>query len=246
MAQRRGCQAMSVPGAAPRFTSLARSPNLSEAVAEALTDTILSTPLHAGDPLPSERQLCEQFGVSRPVVREAVRSLAAKGLILVRVGRGLEVGKVASGLVAESMTLYLRGSETVGYDKVSEVRSALEIEIAGVAAARTTPVQIEEIRTIAAALGKAEHAEQAAHADVEFHRAIAAATGNELFLVMLDSIGETLLDVRRRGFRTDEAIRYAAGAHDEILERVAAADVSGARRAMRLHLEESARRLLPR
>jgi GntR family transcriptional regulator, transcriptional repressor for pyruvate dehydrogenase complex len=237
---------MSMPNAAPRFSSLARSPSLSEAVADALTETILTTPLHAGDPLPSERQLCEQFGVSRPVVREAVRSLASKGLIVVRVGRGLEVGKVASGLVAESMTLYLRGSESVGYDRVSEVRSALEIEIAGVAASRATPAQIAEIRAIAAVLGNTRHAEQAAHADVEFHRAIAAATGNELFLVMLDSIGETLLDVRRKGFRTDEAIRYAAGAHDEILERVSAGDVRGSRRAMRRHLEESARRLLPR
>ena len=63
---------------------------------------------------------------------------------------------------------------------------------------------------------------------------------------MLDSIGETLLDVRRKGFHTDEAISYACGAHNEILARVAAADVSGARRAMREHLEESARRLLPR
>jgi GntR family transcriptional repressor for pyruvate dehydrogenase complex len=237
---------MSAPNAAPRFASLARSPSLSEAVAEALTETILGTPLHAGDPLPSERQLCAQFGVSRPVVREAVRSLASKGLIVVRVGRGLEVGKVASGLVSESMTLYLRGSETVGYDKVSEVRSALEIEIAGVAAGRATPAQIDEIRAIAALLGKTRNAEKAAHADVEFHRAIAAATGNELFLVMLDSIGETLLDVRRKGFRDDEAIRYAAGAHDEILERVAAGDVRGSRRAMRRHLEESARRLLAR
>ena len=106
-------------------------------------------------------------------MREAVRSLAAKGLIMVRVGRGLEVGRVASGLVSESMTLYLRGSETVGYDKVSEVRSALEIEIAGVAAARATPAQIKEISAVARRLAKAKDAEQAAHADVEFHRAIA-------------------------------------------------------------------------
>ena len=81
------------------FASLERSPSLSEAVASALTERIVGVPLKPGDPLPSERELCEQFGVSRPVVREAVRALASKGLISVRVGRGLEVGRVAPGAV---------------------------------------------------------------------------------------------------------------------------------------------------
>jgi GntR family transcriptional regulator, transcriptional repressor for pyruvate dehydrogenase complex len=226
------------------FASLERSPSLSEAVASALTERIVGVPLKPGDPLPSERELCEQFGVSRPVVREAVRALASKGLISVRVGRGLEVGRVAPDAVSESMTLYLHGSESVGYDKVSEVRSALEIEIAGLAAARITPELTETISAVAERLPSARDAEQAAHADVAFHRAIALATDNELFLVMLDSIGETLLDVRRKGFNTDESISYATGAHNAILHAVAAGDVSGARRAMREHLQESARRLL--
>jgi GntR family transcriptional repressor for pyruvate dehydrogenase complex len=226
------------------FASLERNPSLSEAVAAALTERILSVPLKPGDPLPSERELCEQFGVSRPVVREAVHALASKGLISVRVGRGLEVGRVAPGKVSESMTLYLRGSETIGYDKVSEVRSALEIEIAGLAAARITAERIEAIAAVAERLPQAKDAEQAAHADVAFHRAIALATDNELFLVMLDSIGETLLDVRRKGFNSDEAVSYATGAHNAILHSIAAGDVAGARRTMREHLQESARRLL--
>jgi GntR family transcriptional repressor for pyruvate dehydrogenase complex len=230
--------------APPEFASLKRNPSLSEAVATALTERILGVPLKAGDPLPSERELCEQFGVSRPVVREAVHALASRGLISVRVGRGLEVGRVASGTVSESMTLYLRGSETIGYDKVSEVRSALEIEIAGLAAARITAERIEAISAVAQRLPQAKDAEEAARADVEFHRAIALATDNELFLVMLDSIGETLLDVRRKGFNSDETLSYATAAHNAILHGVAAGDVAGARRAMREHLQESARRLL--
>ena len=71
------------------FDQVAREPRLSDKVAEMMLDTILSNRLNVGDRLPSERELGEQFGVSRTVVREAVRALVAKGVIEVRSGSGL-------------------------------------------------------------------------------------------------------------------------------------------------------------
>ena len=92
------------------FDPVVREPRLSDKVAEMMLETILSNRLQVGDRLPSERELGEQFGVSRTVVREAVRALVAKGVIEVRSGSGLRVAAVAASAVSESMSLYVRGA----------------------------------------------------------------------------------------------------------------------------------------
>jgi DNA-binding FadR family transcriptional regulator len=74
---------------------------------------------------------------------------------------------------------------------------------------------------------------------------MARATQNELFLVMLDSISDVLLEVRTRGFSSGDTIAYAHAAHREILDRVVARDAAGARAAMEAHVAESERRLRP-
>src|SRR5215213_8947126 len=125
-------------GAEPALFGLVnRERRLSDKVAEMMLDTILSNRLNVGDRLPSERELGEQFGVSRTVVREAVRALVAKGVIEVRSGSGLRVAAVDADSVRESMSLFLRGG-AIDFDKVNEVRSLLEVHIAGLAAERRT------------------------------------------------------------------------------------------------------------
>ena len=91
------------------FDEVTREPRLSDKVADMMLKTILSERLSVGDRLPSERELGEQFGVSRTVVREAVRALAAKGVIEVRTGSGLRVAAVNAAAVSESMSLFLHG-----------------------------------------------------------------------------------------------------------------------------------------
>src|SRR5262245_60536471 len=109
------------------FEQVSREPRLSDKVADMMLNTILTRQLKPGERLPSERELGEQFGVSRTVVREAVRVLAAKGLIDVRSGRGLRVAAVNATAVSESMSLFLRGS-TLDYPKVHEIRTMLEVQ----------------------------------------------------------------------------------------------------------------------
>jgi GntR family transcriptional regulator, transcriptional repressor for pyruvate dehydrogenase complex len=219
------------------FPRLSREPRLSDKVAELLLETILSQGLQPGDRLPSERELGEQFGVSRTVIREAVRALAAKGVIDVRTGSGLRVAAVDAAAVSESMSLYLRGG-TLEYGKVHEVRKLLEIEIAALAAERACAEHIERLREICEQMEAAmdEDVEAASLLDLEFHRAIARATDNELYLLLLDSIGEALLEVRRGNLQTGagtETVRC----HWEIFERIAARDSGGARKAMAGHLD---------
>lgn len=234
---------MTDPAADEMFPRVIREPRLSDKVAELLLETIVNRRLQPGDRLPSERELGEQFGVSRTVIREAVRALAAKGVIDVRTGSGLRVAAVEASTVSESLGLYLRAG-TVLYDKVHEVRTLLEVEFARRAAERATDDAIERLRQncdeLAGVLESGSETseldvERASRLDLEFHREIAAATENELYLVLLDSIGEGLLEVRR------ENLRRGSGAdtirsHREIYESIAAHDAAAAAVAMAEHL----------
>src|SRR5918992_728341 len=129
------------------FGGGARAPRLSDKVAGMMLETILSNRLSVGDRLPSERELGEQFGVSRTVVREAVRELVAKGVIEVRSGSGLRVAAVAASAVSESMSLFLR-CRTIDFEKVHEVRALLEVHIAGLAAERAGTDDIAALRVV--------------------------------------------------------------------------------------------------
>ncbi len=218
------------------FAQVVREPRLSDKVAEMMLDTILSRRLQVGDRLPSERELGEQFGVSRTVIREAVRALVAKGVIEVRSGSGLRVAAVDAAAVSESMSLYLRGG-TLDFERVHEVRALLEVHIAGVAAERATESDLARLREVHERMER-EHAdvEAAARDDLEFHRAIAGATQNDLYLLLMDSIGTALIDIRRENLGSGSA-PMTLEQHDLVLERIAAGDVEGAREAMAAHLE---------
>lgn len=218
------------------FEQVAREPRLSDKVAEMMLETILSNRLNVGDRLPSERELGEQFGVSRTVVREAVRELVTKGVIEVRSGSGLRVAAVDAAAVSESMSLFLRGG-ALDFEKVHEVRTLLEVHIAGLAAERAGPEDVAALRAVDERM-QAESAdvEAAAQDDLEFHRVIARATHNDLYLVLLDSIGGSLFDIRRDNLGSGSA-PMTLEQHAQVLDRIAAQDPDGAREAMTAHLD---------
>jgi GntR family transcriptional repressor for pyruvate dehydrogenase complex len=229
-------QAASDAPAAALFEQVAREPRLSDKVADTMLETILSRKLRAGDRLPSERELGEQFGVSRTVVREAVRALVAKGVIDVRSGSGLRVAAVDAAAVTESMSLFLRGG-SFGFEQVHEVRALVEVHIAGLAAERATDADLVALRSVHERMEReVGDVEAAARDDLEFHRCVARATQNELYLLVLDSIGSTLIDIRRENLGSGAA-PMTLGQHARILDRIVARDVAGAREAMAAHLE---------
>lgn len=218
------------------FEQVGREPRLSDKVADVMLQAILSRRLQVGDRLPSERELGEQFGVSRTVVREAVRALVAKGVIEVRSGSGLRVAAVDAAAVTESMSLFLRGG-TLDFEKVHEVRALLEVHIAGLAAERATRADLARLREVHDRMEReVGNVESAARDDLEFHRAIASATQNDLYLLVLDSIGSTLIDIRRENLASGSA-PITLGQHEQVLDRIASRDSAGARAAMAAHLE---------
>jgi GntR family transcriptional regulator, transcriptional repressor for pyruvate dehydrogenase complex len=173
------------------------------------------------------------------VVREAVRSLVAKGLLEVRTGNGTFVRAVQPTAVAESLGLLIR-TRGSGYRKIHEIRQLLEVEIARLAAQRASPDDLVAMEQTLHNLAQSDGRPNAfARADVAFHAALAQATQNELFSILLESIGDELLQVRQKGALLPGTVPRALHYHTAIFECVRAHDAPGAQEAMREHLEEA-------
>ncbi|MFZ0544475.1 MAG: FadR/GntR family transcriptional regulator [Candidatus Promineifilaceae bacterium] len=220
------------------FHTIVRQPSLSDQVTEQMQELIAQGVLKPGERLPSERELADQFGVSRTVVREAVRSLAAKGLLEVTAGSGMVVRKPTASSIADHFKLLLRlNSEGDPLDYIFDVRHVLEVEIAGRAAQEATSADIRAIEHQLQMMAEnLDNLEMAAAADVEFHAALARATQNPLFSILLSSISEIMLEVRRLGFTLSGAPERILDEHARILECVKACDADGARQTMSDHL----------
>jgi len=227
------------PPQRPPFAPIARNEPLADKVAAQLIALIEEERLPSGTRLPPERELGERFGVSRTVIREALRSVSAKGLIEARSGSGLHVTSIGGTQITESMRLFLRGHAGTAYKDVNAVRSVLEIATVKAAVRQATDDEIQWLGEIHQRMVKAPDVEAASEADVEFHRAIAKLTHNELFVVLLDSIGDVLLDIRRATLGIPSRPEVGVRFHQRILERIAARDADGAELAMREHLNDA-------
>ena len=229
------------PPAGNYLRQVRRDERLADKVADLLKKAILSGQLAAGNRLPPERILGERFGVSRTVIREAIRSLAAKGMVEVRSGSGTVVARVGAASVAETMQLYLRGA-SIEYDLIDEVRAMVEVHVAGVAAQRATEADLDGMRAVLRSMAaSADDNQRCALHDAEFHRCMARATHNPLYLMMLDAIGEPIMTVRQGTLSMPGRSWTTIEAHRDILDRVAGQDPEGAREAMRVHLADSRR-----
>lgn len=222
------------------FERVSREPRLSDKVASRILKAIVAAPLRAGDSLPSERELCEQFGVSRTVVREAIRSLAGKGVLETAQGRGIRVARVDPSTVRETMSLYLQTRPALDYPRVHEIRALLEVEVAGLAAQRATPSDLDALSAACAEMARVvDVPAKLAGPDNAFHRQLARSTHNELFLVLLDAISSPLMDFRVEIFEMVERQAHSAlEAHRRILEEVSQREPDEARAAMREHLDD--------
>ena len=223
------------------FKTIERSATLVHHVTGQIEQLIEAGQLHPGDRLAPERELARQFGVSRTVVREAVRSLVARGLLEVRPGSGTVISSPSADSVARSLALFLRaGRPEFECEKVMEIRRVLEIANAGLAAQRRVD---DDLRAMEEILSE-EDAIRAdryrfAEYDVAFHAAVAQATHNELFALMLDSVADILLTWREVTFDVPGTPARALMHHRAIYDQIKASNADGAREAMRNHLVES-------
>jgi len=223
-----------------QFNIVQRQQRLPDQIAAAIEALIATRQVVPGDRLPTERVLCARFGVSRTVVREAVRSLETKGLVEGRAGSGVYVTKQSPQPAAQLLGLAIQSDAELTWADVMEARRALEIEIAGLAAQRRTDADLAALRRALddhrAALGASDRADVAAHADVRFHAALAVASHNGVMPILLGAIEGVLLEARRVSMRLERALREGITHHARILRAVDKGDSDGARAAMLAHL----------
>ncbi|WP_220039645.1 FadR/GntR family transcriptional regulator [Nonomuraea aridisoli] len=207
---------------------------LTERIARQLEQDIRSGNIAVGAKLPSERELAAQFGASRNVVREVLRRLETQQLIEVAPGRGSFVREQSPVQARHYDALYRAGRPTVR--QLIEARIPLEVEIAGLAAERATDAQLAAIGRANDALLKATDVVDKAHADLDFHEAIAQASGNPVLRVMLSSISGLMFEMMLRSHSDPTIAEPGVPHHGEIYEALAARDVERARRYMHEHL----------
>lgn len=224
------------------FAAIPREPSLAERVTEELLEAIASGRLQAGDALATERAMGEQFGVSRTVIREAVRGLQAKGVLEVHAGRGATVATVSSSRVAEAFELYVRGAQSqslLSPADIDEIRTTLELKLVELACIRATDEDINAIAHELTLMRESKTAELTAAHDAEFHRQIAVATHNALFVTLIGSINATMRAIRVRSLQLENRAAHAIEQHREVLEAIRSRDPIRARDAMNNHLEDS-------
>ena len=232
------------PLSAPESAGARRS----EAVHLALAGRIRSGDLAPGARLPTEKDLCAEFGVSRPMVREAVARLKADGLVISRQGAGVFVADTPSRLAFDVPADQDRRGARERLAHIFELRTLVEIGVAELAARRRRP---KDLKAMAAALGRMAGA-VAAHDDGgrdddAFHGAVAAATGNPMMRDLVGFLSKQFSESRRLSWAPEQhALGRTQALQDEhraIYDAIATGDPAAARAASFQHLSATAARL---
>lgn len=212
-----------------------------------IVEIIQADNLDVGDRLPSEAQLAAAFGISRTVVREALVRLASDGITESRRGAGSYITRRPSQRLDKFMPLDDLSATLGSY----EVRFVLEAEAARLAAIRRSPEQMDAIEKAWNELRKALLSNGPAHEqDMALHRAIAMATMNPVFVSTFDQMFREVERIMRAGVdisrsRPPEAIGAMLTEHETVVEAIRLQDAEGASVAMRWHLMQGRRRLMP-
>jgi DNA-binding FadR family transcriptional regulator len=216
-----------------------RRETLSEQVATRILEHIRTHPLHPGTLLPSEARLGEEYGVSRQVVREALRSLQGRGVLTVLNGRGAMVRPLDGATLSFTFSRAIQ-IDTHSLVELMEVRLGLEVQCATLAAQRRTDQDVAELTRIAAAM-RVHLYDELTYADLDlaFHLAIARAGGNAMLYHLVDSIREAARDAIQLGLHWDrsaERLEHMQSGHEAILRAVRQQTVTSAGRLMAQHL----------
>jgi DNA-binding FadR family transcriptional regulator len=210
-----------------------------------ILEQIVSGNLGEGTKLPSENEICASFGVSRPVVREALRKLQSDGLVYARQG----VGSFVKKRPPQGLIEFGGVNDVAGLLRCFEARMAIEGTTARMAAERAS---VRHHRDIENALQRLENSVAAGDiadkADFDFHMAIARASGNEIFFTILNSLHGVMqksmnvaLNITRSG--SAERAKRVLAEHRQIYDAILGHDGDSAELMMRYHLHQARQRV---
>jgi GntR family transcriptional regulator, transcriptional repressor for pyruvate dehydrogenase complex len=216
--------------------------NSQASLVEQLEDLIFDH-FEPGDMLPSEGQLAQTLGVNRLTLREATRSLQARGLLEISQGRRPTVAAPNGTVVGDFFQTAVRRDPRALLDLL-EVRRALEVHIATLAAKRAGKGDIADMEMSIDAMRAGGDQPQAFHAaDVRFHENLAAASGNRLLVFLIEALAEPLAESRLQSFAGHQSrggtVEDVIQQHEAILNAVRARNPKAAAQAMREHLQQT-------
>jgi GntR family transcriptional regulator, transcriptional repressor for pyruvate dehydrogenase complex len=219
-----------------------RRETLAEQVADGLIALIENDELAPGTLLPSEISLAQEFGVSRPIVREALKALAAKDVVAIANGKGAIVRPLSSDPLQDFFRRVLRVRHATMVELL-EVRRGIEVQSATLAAQRRTAAQLSELTGVLAAMRQhVRDAETFRLLDTEFHLLVASAAHNTLLYHFVESMREPMQDSMRAVSRrriTEVQHQFAHTAHARIVDAIARRAPEAAARAMATHFDEA-------
>ena len=209
--------------------------HLSDSVANQLETAIKEGRFWPGQQLPAERQLSRELGVSRPILREALSTLAARGLITVQQGRGTFVTDHAAKLVDRPLVWLVENEQLVR--DFYQARLVIEPTCAALASrrARLDPAgvaRLEELLASAEDVIATDNVIGFIGLDIDFHAAIAHMTGNPFLYRMLEAIIQPEMDLRNVLHRLPDHLRVAHERHERIVAAIKAGDAEGSRQRM--------------
>jgi GntR family transcriptional regulator, transcriptional repressor for pyruvate dehydrogenase complex len=209
---------------------------VSELVVQRILDLLKAGHLSAGVKLPSERDLADQLDVSRPTVREALRALSILGVLEIRHGGGIYVTALNAEELLSPMDFFM-SLNAQNMAELFDARIHFEPMLAGLAAERLTDTAVARLATLVAAqVADPEDAELFHDTDLEFHKTILEASGND-FLSRFGKLLQVLGDQGRQAFQKRWSIRHQSiEDHQVILAAVRARDPAVAQKAMRQHM----------
>ena len=213
--------------------------NLSQAVTDELLRLLRDGEIREGERLPTERGLMEMFQVGRNTVREAVHALAAEGILDVRPGRGATVRGVSSAQTLDDAVISALLNDQAISD-LYDFRRIIEVDAAGRAAQRATEPDTTQIGAQLDAYLHAYHERMPTWVeDVEFHKSIARASHNVIYVTVLEVVNDKLVAARRETQRSSGVLARASKEHLAIFEAIKAHDIAAARTAMETHIDSA-------
>jgi GntR family transcriptional regulator, transcriptional repressor for pyruvate dehydrogenase complex len=217
-------------------------PKPHDVLANHLRESILRGEIPEGESLPSERDLVEQTGLTRGSVRAALRTLAVEGLVQTKHGRlgGSIVTLPGHESMASAIGRFVQGRR-ISLRSLQETREVLEPFLARLAAERRTEEHLQELQELHGRLVRsADDFRAFAVTNVQWHNAVAKASGNELLATLLYSIAHGVeVATMAEEYDTAETRKQVINIHARINEAIAARNSDLAERCMRLHMTAS-------
>lgn len=217
----------------------------SHEIIEEIETEVLSGKILPGARLASEEKLCERFGASRTVIREALQQLRGRGLLRSTKGSGTYIADPSLDSLTMAMEAYASLVVAVGFRELIDFRILIETECARLAACNAGEAAVGELKEIVERMKKVKGVRtKFSAADIAFHMAIARSSGNRIYAGVLGAMERRCIDYAQKNRGDSDWYSGVVDEHEEILQAIALGQPDRAADAMRRHLVSSKRHFL--